>query len=219
MSAQRSIVICGGAFAGLALALALRQGLGRRYSRDRGRSGAGDAAEPRSARHRDRRRLPPAVRGARRLGPGRADRAADPRHGRHQFQAGRRHPSGVSHLRRRRRAGRALRAYGREPPSDRCAGGARRGRGRRTARHRGERLSIRAPTASMSTLADGHASKRACWSPPTARARSCASGQGSPPMAGTTINPASSSPSAMSAIMTAAPKNIFCPRGRSRSCR
>jgi 2-octaprenyl-6-methoxyphenol hydroxylase len=28
MSAQRSIVICGGAFAGLALALALRQGLG-----------------------------------------------------------------------------------------------------------------------------------------------------------------------------------------------
>src|SRR6185295_1313042 len=29
MAAQRSIVICGGAFAGLALALALRQGLGR----------------------------------------------------------------------------------------------------------------------------------------------------------------------------------------------
>src|SRR6266478_5871242 len=29
MSAQRSIVICGGAFAGLALALAFRQGLGR----------------------------------------------------------------------------------------------------------------------------------------------------------------------------------------------
>jgi 2-octaprenyl-6-methoxyphenol hydroxylase len=28
MSAQRSIVICGGAFAGLALAVALRQGLG-----------------------------------------------------------------------------------------------------------------------------------------------------------------------------------------------
>jgi len=28
MPAQRSIVICGGAFAGLALALALRQGLG-----------------------------------------------------------------------------------------------------------------------------------------------------------------------------------------------
>ena len=28
MTAQRSIVICGGAFAGLALALALRQGLG-----------------------------------------------------------------------------------------------------------------------------------------------------------------------------------------------
>ena len=32
MSAQRSIVIGGGAFAGLALALALRQGLGARWS-------------------------------------------------------------------------------------------------------------------------------------------------------------------------------------------
>src|SRR6267142_1688468 len=34
MPAQRSIVICGGAFAGLALALALRQGLASRPSRD-----------------------------------------------------------------------------------------------------------------------------------------------------------------------------------------
>ena len=41
MSAQRSIVIGGGAFAGLALALALRQGLGARYSGHRRRSGAG----------------------------------------------------------------------------------------------------------------------------------------------------------------------------------
>ena len=73
MSAQGSIVICGGAFAGLALALALRQGLGARDSRHRRRSGAGDAAEPRSARHRDRRRLPPPVRGDRRLGRGRAE--------------------------------------------------------------------------------------------------------------------------------------------------
>ncbi len=32
-------------------------------------------------------------------------------------------------------------------------------------------------------------------------------------MAGTTINPASSSPSATSAIITAAPKSIFCPAG------
>ena len=62
-------------------------------------------------------------------------------------------------------------------------------------------------------------SRRACWSPPTARARNCASAPASPPMAGTTINPASSSPSAMSAIITAAPKSISCPRVRSRSCR
>ena len=52
-----------------------------------------------------------------------------------------------------------------------------------------------------------------------ARARSCASAPASPPTAGTTISPASSSPSAMSAIITAAPKNIFFPPARSRSCR
>src|SRR6266853_785431 len=50
-----------------------------------------------------------------------------------------------------------------------------------------------------------------------ARAQSCASAPGSPPMAGITINPASSSPSAMSAIITAAPRSIFCRRARSRS--
>ena len=76
MPAQRSIVICGGAFAGLALALALRQGLGAdipvivadpalatRPSRDP-RATAIVAA------------LPAAVRGARRLGPGGADGAS-----------------------------------------------------------------------------------------------------------------------------------------------
>ena len=62
-------------------------------------------------------------------------------------------------------------------------------------------------------------SRRACWWRPTARARNCASAPASPPMAGTTISPASSSRSAMSAIITAAPKSIFCPPGRSRSCR
>ena len=57
MSAQRSIVLGGGAFAGLALALALREGPWRRCRRDRGRSGACHAAEPRPACHRHRRRL------------------------------------------------------------------------------------------------------------------------------------------------------------------
>ena len=70
------------------------------------------------------------------------------------------------------------------------------------------------------TLADGTrhrgepAGRRRRRALETARAR-----RASPPMAGTTINPASSSPSAMSAIITAAPKSIFCPQGRSRSCR
>ena len=68
MSAQRSIVICGGAFAGLALAVALRQGLGADIPIIVADPALGDAAEPRSARHRHRRRLPPAVRSARRLG-------------------------------------------------------------------------------------------------------------------------------------------------------
>ena len=45
MSAQRSIVICGGAFAGLALAVALRQGLGADIAGDRRRSRAGDPAQ------------------------------------------------------------------------------------------------------------------------------------------------------------------------------
>src|SRR3981189_869543 len=48
------------------------------------------------------------------------------------------------------------------------------------------------------------------------RPPACANAPESPPMAGTTINPASSSPSAMSAIITAAPKSIFCPRARLR---
>ena len=69
------------------------------------------------------------------------------------------------------------------------------------------------------TLADGGTLRRAFWSPPTARARSCVNAPGSPPMAGTTIKAASSSPSATSATITAAPKSIFCPRARLRFCR
>ena len=61
MSAQRSIVIGGGAFAGLALALALRQGLGADIPVIVADPALGDAAEPRSARDRHRRRLPAAV--------------------------------------------------------------------------------------------------------------------------------------------------------------
>ena len=140
MSAQRSIVIGGGAFAGLALAVALRQGLGADIPVDRGRSGAGHTAEPRSARDRHRRGLPAAVRSHRGVGARSRTGAADPRHGGHQFQAGGRDPSGVPDLCRRCRAGRAVRAYGRKPPSDRCAGQARRGRRHRSAADRGDLL-------------------------------------------------------------------------------
>jgi 2-octaprenyl-6-methoxyphenol hydroxylase len=114
MSAQRSIVIGGGAFAGLALALALRQGLGAdipvivadpalaaRPSRDPRATAIVAAC----------RRLFEALGVWDQVAPG----AADPRHGRHRFQTGRRDPSGVSDLRRRCRAGRAVRAHGREP--------------------------------------------------------------------------------------------------------
>jgi len=62
--AQRSIVIGGGAFAGLALALALRQAweAKSRSSSPIRRWQRGRAAIP---RHRHRRGLPPAVRGDR----------------------------------------------------------------------------------------------------------------------------------------------------------
>ena len=219
MSAQRSIVIGGGAFAGLALALALRQGLGARYSGHCRRSGAGLAAEPRSPRHRHRRGLPPAVRRPRDLGSGRRRGAADHGHGRHRFQAGRRHKAGVPDLCRECRARRAVRAHGREPPSDRRAGRARRGRGHRPQGHRGDGFRVaqrrrRCDAGRRQRDRGEPAGRRRRRALQTARAR-----RASPPMAGTTTSPASSSPSATSAIITAAPRNIFCRRDRSRSCR
>ncbi len=108
----------------------------------RRRPGAGHAAEPRSPRDRDRRCLPPPVRDAGRLGAGRAERTADIRHGGHRFEAGGCHASGVPHLRRRCRARRALCAHGREPSSDRCAGGARASRRRRPARDGGHVIRV-----------------------------------------------------------------------------
>ena len=62
-------------------------------------------------------------------------------------------------------------------------------------------------------------SPRSSWSPPTARARRSARRPASTASAGTTIRPASSPPSRTSAIITAAPRSISCRRGRSRSCR
>src|ERR1700755_901014 len=100
MSAQRSIVICGGAFAGLALALALRQGLGPEIPVV--------VADPALATRpsRDPRataiiapRLPSVVRGARRLGPG-SGFASHHGHGGDGFEARRCDAASVPDLRR-----------------------------------------------------------------------------------------------------------------------
>ena len=69
------------------------------------------------------------------------------------------------------------------------------------------------------TLADGNVIEASLLVAADGARQNCASAPALPPMAGTTINPASSSPSAMSGIITAAPKSIFSRRVRSRSCR
>ena len=219
MTTHRSIVICGGAFAGLALALALRQGLGADVPIV--------VADPALAkRPSGDPRATAIVAACRRLfeALGVWDAVA----GTAQpildmvvtdFEARRRHPPDIPDICRRRRARRAVRAYGRELPSDRCAGVARGSGRRRPARHGGDRIRRSSPAASPSRLPTARRSRQACWWPPTARGQSCASAPGSPPTAGSTTSPASSSPSATSAIIKDAPKNIFSPRGRSRSCR
>ena len=70
---KTDLVIGGAGFAGLALAIALRQGLGERFRGDGGRSGARGGAVEGPARLGDRGRRAPAVRGDRGLGRGRAD--------------------------------------------------------------------------------------------------------------------------------------------------
>ena len=155
MPAQRSIVICGGAFAGLALALALRQGLGADVPVI--------VADPALATRPSRDpRATAIVAACRRLfeALGVWDQVA----------AGAqpildmvvtdsklrgRHPSGVPDLCRRCRARRTVRAHGREPPSDRCAGVARgSGRGRRSPRHAVTTFDSRTDGVDV-TLADG----------------------------------------------------------------
>ena len=69
--AKRDVVIGGAGFAGLALAIALRQGLGESFRGDGRRSGARARAIEGPARVRHCRRGAPAVRGDRGLGRGR----------------------------------------------------------------------------------------------------------------------------------------------------
>ena len=155
MSAQRSIVIGGGAFAGLALALALRQGLGADIPMI--------VADPALALQPSRDpRATAIVAACRRLfeAIGVWDQVA----GQAQpildmvvtdSKLRRRDPSGVPDVCGQCRTGRTVRAHDRKPASDRRAGPARRGGGHRSARHRGDDISIRAADGIDVTLADG----------------------------------------------------------------
>ena len=105
------VLIGGGGFAGLALAIALRQGLGPSFSVTVADPALGSAAR-RRARIRHRRGRAPAVRDHRRVAPGRG--AAHSRHGRHRQPPAGCGAADVPHLRRRPGAGRAIRAHGRK---------------------------------------------------------------------------------------------------------
>ena len=148
MSAQRSIVIGGGAFAGLALALALRQGLGADIPVI--------VADPALAARPSRDpRATAIVAACRRLfdAIGVWDQVAaeaqpilDMVVTDSKLEDATR-PVFLTFA-RRSRTGRTVRAYGREPPSDRCAGPARRSRGDRSARQRGDGFRLARATAS-----------------------------------------------------------------------
>ena len=95
-------------------------GPGRAFRRHRRRSGARKALA-RCARVGDRGRGAAAVRDHGCLAQRRSGRAADPRHGGDRFQARRRAAPDLPDLRRRDRAGRAVRAHDRESAADRGA--------------------------------------------------------------------------------------------------
>ena len=179
MPAQRSIVICGGAFAGLALALALRQGLGPDIPVIVADPALGHAAEPRSRARPPS--SPPAAGCSRRSASGtRSRRTAQPildmvvtdskleDATRPVFLtfAGEVEPGEpFAHMVENRHLIDAL--------AD--------ARGSRTASICApprSQSSIRAPTASTSRSPTARRSRPACWSPPTARARNCASAPG-----------------------------------------
>ena len=115
MSRKPMCVIGGAGFAGLALAIALRQGLGDPFAVTVIDPALGACPVERPARFGHRRRGAAAVRSDRGLGCGRRRCAADPRHGGHRFKARRRGAAHISCLRRRCRRGRAVRAHDREP--------------------------------------------------------------------------------------------------------
>ena len=147
--------------------------------------------------------------------------AADPRHGGHRFQAAGRDAADLPDLRRRGRAGRAVRAHDREHRrwSMRCV---------ERAKADGVELRADAVTGFEAggdrvdvTLSDGGVRARAaCWSPPTARARRSARRAGIQQLRlGLRSVRHRHHRRRTSAIITAAPRSISCRRDRSRSCR
>ena len=161
------------------------------------------------------------VRDARRLGRGRGEAPADPRHGDHRQPARRCGAAGVPDLRRRDRAG--------EPFAHMVENAALVGALRSKAEARG--VDARRPARSTDFDAGRAIACRSLAWPDGATitakllvaadgGRSAArTGRHRARMAGTTASPASSPRWRMSAITTAAPRNIFCPAARSPSCR
>ena len=178
-AAQRfDVLIAGGGFAGLALAIALRQALGR-VVRGRGRRSGARRAPAMDARASAiaaaARRLFEAI-GVWDSGRGEAQPILDMVVT--DSKLARRDAADVPDLRRRRRAGRAVRAHDRER---RHAGGAdRQGEARRRrAACRPAVGRLRDATAQRTSTVDAcgwrrRSAARACWSPPTARARASA---------------------------------------------
>ena len=218
MSAQRSIVICGGAFAGLALAVALRQGLGGTFPssspiRRLATRPSAIPAPPRSSA--PARRLFETLGVWDKVADGAQpildmvvtdSKLEDAMRPMYLTFGGEVEPGEpFAHMVENRRLVDAL-----------------------VARAKAEGVDLRASAVATLTaardgidvtLADGARIGRNFWSPPTARARKSASAPASRHMAGTTISPASSSRSVMSVTIRAAPRSISCRPGRSRSCR
>ena len=166
------VLIAGGGFAGLTLAIALRQGLGPSFSVTVADPALGASQRRRRARLGHCRGGAASVRDHRRLAGRRGRGAADPRHGRHRQPARRRGAADLSHFRGRGRAGRAVRPHDREPAAGRCAGGEGAGSRRHTAARRRHRRSHRdGRPHDRRTHRRRRISTPDFWSPPMARGR------------------------------------------------
>ena len=222
MPNDAEIVIAGGGAAGLALALALKQGLGPRGLDHRGRSGAGrDGRGRRRPRLGVRRRRAPHAGGAGGVAAPRRRGAADPRHGGDRQPHPRRGAADAAHLRRRRGARRAVRPHDREPHRARRAGGGlpRRRRGRWCRPRCCAPPTTSAATASVAEFADGRSIAAHLVAAADGGRSHLRERAGIATTRATMASPASSPRWAWSSTTTAAPRSISCPPGRSPSCR